>query len=84
MNVHAVAFTGHRKLHFQYPPSHAWGLVLRTVLRFALDMARRYDQVHFVSGGAIGFDQVAALAVMAARSERKNVTLTMALPFRAW
>lgn len=81
-NIHAVAFTGHRKLEGKYPPSPKWEAVSQAVRELALSfVATGYDITHFCSGGALGFDQVAASAVIKLREQGFPVTLTFALPF---
>lgn len=80
-NTHAVAFTGHRKIEGKYPPSPKWESISQVVREMALSFVAMYDITHFVSGGALGFDQVAAAAVIRLRDQGFPVTLTFALPF---
>lgn len=79
--IHAVAFTGHRKLEGQYPPSPKWETVSQVVRELALSFVATNHTTHFASGGALGFDQVAASAIIRLKEQGFPVTLTFALPF---
>jgi len=81
LRTHAVVFTGHRKLEGRYPPSPKWEAVSQVVRELALTFVATNNIVHFVSGGALGFDQVAASAILRLRDQGFPVTLTFALPF---
>ncbi len=68
-------FTGHRKLS----PKEASALPLR--LGAAIEALAREGYTSFVSGGALGLDTQAALAVLRLRA-RYPITLTLFLPCR--
>ena len=77
------AFTGYRpaKMPFGYDENCAAALEFKrrlkdTVLALILEGYR-----HFVSGGAMGMDLMAAEAVLDLRGEFPDVTLEMALPY---
>lgn len=69
-------FTGHRKL----PASQMDTMVQKPYE----EITALIDQgvKNFISGGALGFDQIAASAVLAKREENKQIRLIMALPCR--
>lgn len=76
-------FTGHRYIHPQKKEQLTEELL--AAIREAVSIGYR----HFVTGGALGFDTLAALAVLQIRAEQANaalcpdeepVTLTLAIP----
>lgn len=71
-----VCFTGHRVL-----PAGSYEAIMKAVKRTLMTL---HDQGyrHFVAGGALGFDTLAALAVLAARDYYKDITLELCLPCR--
>jgi uncharacterized phage-like protein YoqJ len=77
----AIAFTGHRQLKGNYPPSKEWRTVFDTILYYIMELNNEYKELHFASGGALGFDQVAAEAVIRAQTLGANATLTFVIPF---
>ena len=78
-----VCFSGHRKVEGRYPPSLKWKEIFSTVVGICQHLANTWGAVEFISGGALGFDTVAAQAVIWMKNHgyRGRVTLTMALPF---
>jgi uncharacterized phage-like protein YoqJ len=72
----SACFTGHRKLPKVDLPSLAARL-LDTVI----DLANKGIS-NFKSGGAPGFDQLAALAVLEAKKINPEITLEMVLPYK--
>lgn len=75
----SICFTGHRKV-----PGRSydeWGGVYELVHKAILD-AYRSDFRNFFSGGAIGFDTIAAEAVLAAKKIHGDISLIMAVPFK--
>ncbi len=68
------AFSGHRSL----PPSAEEQL--RRLLLQRIDALAEEGYTGFICGGAIGFDTLAAEAVIAARARRPALTLTLAIP----
>ena len=74
-----LCFTGHRKV-----PGKSYGewmgvdKVVRGVIRDAYDNGFR----NFICGGAIGFDTLAATAVLEVMYEYTGIYLTLAIPFR--
>lgn len=77
-----VCFSGHRKVEGRYPPSLKWQWVFSTVVGLCQSLLRAMGSIEFISGGAVGFDTVAAQAVIYMKNHGyKDITLTMALPF---
>ncbi len=76
------AFSGHRSL-----PRTAVEQLPR-LLRQKIDSLAEEGYTGFLCGGALGFDTLAAEAVLSSRSRRPDLTLTLALPCpeqdRAW
>ena len=69
-------FSGHRSL-----PEEMLH-VIRTRLWTAIVMAYQRGFRHFLCGGALGFDTLAAQEVLLLRELHPDVSLTLALPFR--
>ena len=72
----SVCFTGHRKIL----GVHTHILPIR--LDRAIQNLIRLDYCNFIAGGAVGFDMIAAEAVLAARELNPRITLFLALPCR--
>ena len=70
-----VCFTGHREI-----PS-ADASALRKRLDLVLNALYTLGYRHFISGGALGFDLLAAEEVIALRAEHTDVRLEFAIPF---
>ena len=74
MDKNAACFTGHRNIE---------GIEINTLM-YKLDETIAQLTVRgvttFLSGGACGFDQLAAEAVLRAREHNRDIILTMALP----
>jgi len=68
------AFSGHRAI-----PKEAEG-ALRQLLRRHIGALAAEGTTGFLCGGALGFDTLAAEAVLSARARDPAVTLTLALP----
>ena len=68
-----VCFTGHRTL---YEPRQEVERRLETVVRSCIANGART----FITGGAVGFDTVAAQLILRLRSEFPNIYLALALP----
>ena len=80
-----ACFTGHRKIAGQYynhdNPTPEW-LELRTYLQKALSSFMDQGIDHYISGMAIGVDQLAAETVALVRAFKKfDVMLIAAIPF---
>mgnify|MGYP000059195168 CR=1 FL=1 len=73
---HSVCFTGHR----QILPQHIHILPFR--LESTIQNLIRLEYNNFIAGGAVGFDMLAAEAVLAARRMYPHITLFLALPCR--
>ena len=67
-------FTGHRRLPQLQNPD------LTAALRNAVNQCLEEGFRQFISGGALGFDLLAARQVIAAREQHPEISLTMALP----
>ena len=76
------AFSGHRSL-----PRTAEEQLPRLLRQKIVSLAEE-GYTGFLCGGAMGFDTLAAEAVLSVRSRRPELTLTLALPcpdqYRAW
>lgn len=73
----ACCFTGHREL----PSDPAVIEVLREKLRSAVRRAIDDGFTAFYAGGAVGFDMLAAEAVIAQRNRHPEIRLIEAIPF---
>lgn len=71
---HTCCFTGHRHI-----PDAKAGMIIKR-LNQAIDFMVYCGVTEFLSGGAIGFDQLAASAVLAKRDAGKRIRLTFVLP----
>lgn len=67
-------FTGHRKL-----PRHKIQDIL-VCLNQEIDKLIAQGVTHFISGGAQGFDTLAACLILAKKEMGRNIRLTLALP----
>ncbi len=77
-----VAFTGHRPEKLGgYRPGNPTEVRIRTVLKEIVARAIAKGYTRFISGGALGVDQWAAEAVLAARKEHPGLELVIAVPF---
>ncbi len=74
MEYGSCSFTGHRKIK----PEHS--LSVRALLERAVEYAYGEGVRTFYSGGAVGFDTLAARAVIAFRTSHPDVRLVMLLP----
>lgn len=73
-NANTCCFTGHRNL----PAKQMERMILR--LDKAIDGLISRGVTTFISGGALGFDQVAASLIAAKREMGRNIRLVFALP----
>ncbi len=71
----AVCFTGHRKIRTDTE-------ALKNELDFAIETAILKGATFFYCGGALGFDTLAADAVIRAREKHPDITLNLVLPCR--
>lgn len=81
-----IAFTGSR-------PNKLWGYdlryfkykkleeILKRELEDIIDNSED-EQFHFICGGALGFDTIAALTILKMREKNENITLEIAIPFK--
>jgi len=88
-----VAFTGHRQINGKYPDGFRtmdgryssndglWSKVYNALLNLITTLHHKYGHVDFISGGAVGFDQVAAKAVIDLYMAGLPIQLIMAIPF---
>ncbi len=67
-------FTGHRKIPSERIPE------LAEKLNLELQWMIAHDICDFMTGGALGFDTLAALAVLKAKRENENVRLHLIIP----
>ena len=74
MKNHTVCFTGHRKI----PPGQADTLARQ--LRSTLMRLIEDGYIYFGAGGALGFDTLAAKAVLDLRAEHPQIKLILVLP----
>lgn len=71
-----ACFTGHRNISSE--KSHAVSRGIKYVIQMLYSRGYR----HFITGGALGFDTLAALAVISARGYYEDITLELCLPCR--
>ncbi len=76
MSNSVCAFSGHRQIYRIHSD------ILPTRLSGLIDTLIEAGVVRFCSGGATGFDLLAAELVLKKRNEGKNVSLSMILPCR--
>jgi len=78
-----VCFSGHRKVEGRYPPSLKWNGIFSLVVGICQHLFMTRGATEFISGGALGFDTIAARAIIWMKNNgyRGKVFLTMALPF---
>ena len=74
MKNHTVCFTGHRKIL----PEQAGALARQ--LRSTLKQLIEDGYIYFGAGGALGFDTLAAKAVLDLRAEHPQIKLILVLP----
>ncbi len=83
----AVCFTGHRTLNYKYIDTDVWPNLTEPWLYVWEPLTRIIAQLSykghttFISGGALGFDMLAALGVIALKRTGMSLKLTIALPF---
>ena len=75
-----ICFTGHRKINGQYEPSPDWNAVFIKTVEVVIGLTQK-GYTTFVSGGALGFDQVAARAVVYLKESGYPLKLVFALPY---
>lgn len=73
--IRSVGFTGHRDLSSQQTELAA------KKLREAIDLLISLGATDFYAGGALGFDTLAARAVVARKNSGANIKLHLLLPF---
>ena len=72
--INSVCFTGHRSIDPQKAP------VISATLDRVLDSLVNHGVTHFYAGGALGFDTIAALAVLKLRRTYPYIKLCLILP----
>lgn len=70
----ACCFTGHRKI-----PKHRLQNMIINLDR-EIEILIEQGITDFISGGALGFDQIAASLIVAKKEKHKNIRLIFALP----
>ena len=73
--MHTCCFTGHRRV-----PDEDFSLVSQSLRREILRLIREEGIVRFLSGGALGFDTLAAEAVLEIAADYPNVSLVIVQP----
>jgi len=76
MKNNTCCFTGHRKL-----PSKKLNYIIKR-LDAEIDNLMHQGVTNFISGGALGFDQIAASLIIAKKEMGANIRLIFALPCR--
>ena len=76
MQSKTVCFTGHR----QISPEHI--MALPALLKAEIQKQAEAGAVHFRTGGAIGFDTLAALCVIEQKKKYPQIKLDLMLPCR--
>lgn len=82
-SCHRCAFTGYRpaKMPFGYDEGCPSAMDFKKRLRDTIETLIQMNYGHFISGGAMGMDIMAAEAVLALKQKYSNITLEMAIPF---
>ena len=75
LREHTCCFTGHRKI-----PNERVNHLYEAV-RLEMSWLISHGIVEFYTGGALGFDTIAALAVLDARNRNPGLKLNLALPY---
>ena len=80
-----LCFTGPRKIDGKYPPSPQWIKILNKTEEI-VQLFAFHGYKTFISGGALGFDQIGAAAVVRVKNRFKQlgIELVMALPFQGF
>ena len=73
--MHTCCFTGHRRV-----PDEDFSLVSQSLRREILRLIREEGIVRFLSGGALGFDTLAAEVVLEVAADYPNVSLVIVQP----
>ena len=83
-NIHAVAFTGHRKERILQEVGNSPYILGRIQLDIIVQVKELYGQGYrtFYCGMAEGFDMLAAAAVIACRKKFRDIRLVAVVPFR--
>lgn len=83
-NIHAVAFTGHRKERILQGSGNNPYILGQVQLAIIEQVERLYSQGYrtFYNGMSEGFDLLAASAVIACRWKYKDIRLVAVVPFR--
>ena len=76
MKEKTCCFTGHRTL----PANKIQAII--TILDREIDALIEKGVTDFISGGALGFDQIAASLIVAKKETGKQIRLIFALPFK--
>lgn len=76
MREHTCCFTGHRKL-----PKDKIECILKGLDREVEDLIAQ-GVTTFISGGALGFDQIAASLIVAKKEMGRDIRLVFAWPYR--
>ena len=76
MKLNTCCFTGHRQL----PRYKTEEIIVR--LDFEIEKLINQGVTEFISGGALGFDQIAASLIVAKKELGANIRLAFALPCR--
>lgn len=76
MKDHTCCFTGHRTL----PANRVQTIIIN--LDREIDALIGQGVTDFISGGALGFDQIAASLIVAKKEMGKKIRLIFALPFK--
>lgn len=81
--LHACSFTGHRpgKIPYSLWDGNPQAEELKKKLSDAIDTLIGEGFGHFISGGALGIDTLAALIVLEKREKNPALTLEIAVPY---
>ena len=82
MASRTICFTGHRPKDMHgYQEDNRNNLRIKTWLHNQItNVAKKYPDAHFISGGALGIDTWAAEAVIEVRKDYPGITLEIAAP----
>lgn len=79
-----VAFTGHRQINGVYAPDGPWKQVLIIAMQTINILHHKYNHTDFIAGGALGFDTMAACAILSLKNVGVPIRLILALPFEGF
>lgn len=85
MNKITISFTGHRpnKLYGYNYMSDGNKKIMFSIYNKLKELTEKYDEIHFIEGGALGIDQMSFIICNKLKKDypNKNITIEVAVPF---